>query len=324
MATRTVPDNDTSGHGPIFIGGLGRSGKTYTRLMLAAHPGLAFSKRTQMWTRFYDQYGDLAQANNFERCLNAMLRHKHIRSLEPDAGRIRREFSQGSPTYARLFALIHEHHAERQQKRRWGDQSEGIERFAGLIIAAYPNARMIYMARDPRDRYEAMLTQRPQTKGKVGAATAQWLHSVSLAWRNQQKYPGQFQIVRYESLVLQPEETLDGICRFLGEAYLPSLVAMEDAPRFRRADEARRRPGVSPLSADFIGRYRTGLSPYEIAFIQQYAARYMQLYGYALEPIRSERGRSVRFHPLHWLTDTAHLLGWRVLSMSGNLVGSRQ
>ena len=142
--------------GPIFIGGLAFSGKTQMRLMLSSHPNIAMTRRTYMWTRFFNRYGDLGHSENFERCLTALMQQKHIRVLEPDPDRIRREFWQDAPTYARLFALIHKHYAERLGKPRWGDQLGFVERFAAPIFSALPSAKMIHMIRDPRAVFEQL------------------------------------------------------------------------------------------------------------------------------------------------------------------------
>ena len=105
-----------------------------------------------MWPRYYGRYGDLGRPEQLERCLADMLKSKHIRALEPDPARIRQEFRQGEPTYGRLFALFQEHFAERQGKARWGDQLGFVERYVDPIFAAYPEARLIHMIRDQRER----------------------------------------------------------------------------------------------------------------------------------------------------------------------------
>ena len=114
-------DRPTALAGPVFIGGLDRSGKTTMRAFLASHPNIAIpAVGSNMETYFYGRFGDLGKAENLERCLAAMLRYKHVRFLDPDADRIRREFRQGPPTYARLFSLFLIHLAEREGKPRWG------------------------------------------------------------------------------------------------------------------------------------------------------------------------------------------------------------
>src|SRR6266487_860601 len=212
--------------GPIFVGGLDRSGKSLMRLSLSAHPNFAMSRRTYMWTRFYDRYGDLSQPDHFDPCQTAMLRHKPMWVLKPDPDRIRREFQQGEPTYARLFALFHQHYAEQLGRPRWGDQLALVERYADVIFAAYPNAKMIHMIRDPRDRYEASIRPSQRRRGQVGGATARWLDSVGLATRNQQRYPDRYKIVRYETLISRREETLREVCAFLNEAFEPSMLTL--------------------------------------------------------------------------------------------------
>ena len=248
--------------GPIIIGGPDRCGKTLIRSVLAAHPNIAIPDvGSNMWTYFYGQFGDLGRSVNFERCLAAMLRYKHVRFLKPDANRIRREFRQGQPTYGRLFALFHEHYAERQGKPRWGDQTGLVERYADAVFAAYPTAKMIHMVRDPRDRYEASLARWPNGKGRTGGATARWLYSVGLAKRNQKRYPDRYWVVQYETLVRQPEVTVRAACAFLGEQYTPAMLTLEAASKFR--NQAVHPPDGSHegsgISTAFVGRFRSAV-----------------------------------------------------------------
>ena len=296
--------------GPVFVGGIERSGKTYMRFMLSSHSPLVFSKRTNLWPNFYNRFGDLSQVENFERCLQAMMQNKHVRALEPDIERIRQEFWQGIPSYARLFAIVHEQYVESQGKVRWGDQTELIERFADLIFVAYPDAKIIHMIRDPRDVYEASLARKPQDRISVGDLTARWLYSADLAARNHKLYPDRYKIVRYESLVSRPEETLGEVCRFLGIEYKPAMVRMEEIPRFWKEDEEHAYVTDTPLKTDFIGRFRTGISKYEITFIQKYTGGILPQYGYSLELIQFSAAERLRFYLLEWGINLVRMRSW--------------
>lgn len=298
--------------GPVFIGGGERSGKTLMRFMLSALPSLAMTRRVNMWPGFYQRYGDLAEDRNLERCLEAMVHTKHVRFLEPDAGRIRREFRQGPATYARLFALFQQHYAEREGKSRWGDQTPGIERYADPIFAAYPGAKMIQMLRDPRDCYEAALTKSAPRRVRAGIITASWLQSAGLARRNREKYPGRYKIVQFEQMVSRPEETLQEVCAFLGERYSPSVISLESIPRFQVQSGQTIAPGQSPLSVDFIGRHRRFAPKSEIAFIQMLTVGEMLSWGYTLTPIRLTAAEWIRFLLLCWPVNVLSLLAWRV------------
>lgn len=266
----------------IFIGGIGRSGKTYVRLMLAAHPSIALSKRTNLWTRYYDCFGDLADDAVLDRCLAAMWTNKHVRALEPDAEALRREFRRGPRTYAHLFALLHRRYAARLGKTRWGDQTEGVEEMAGPIFAALPNARIIHLIRDPRDRYEALSSRRP---GRLEEAVSRWLRSAELGARNERRYPDRYCVVRYETLAREPAETLGRLCGFLGIDATDDMLALGHAARFGDDRAGDDRTGDSPISAAYVGRFREHLAAHEIAYIQHRAGPLMACFDYMPEPV---------------------------------------
>jgi hypothetical protein len=300
--------------GPIYIGGLDRSGKTTMQAFLASHPRIAIPYAgSNLWSFFYARYGDLSREENFENCLAALLSYSHVVALNPDPERIRREFRQGPAAYARLFALLHEHYAEQQGKPRWGDQSGLIETYADYLFAADPAAKMIHMLRDPRDRYAASLARAPKGKGRAGGAAARWLYSVRLAERNCRRYPDSYTVVRFETMIAQPEQTLRQVCAFLGEEYVPDMLTMDGSPlqRDKLARTAGRAPGQSPLSIDFIGGFRQSLSPGDIAFIQQVAGKKMVEYGYALDPVAFSAAENLRFRLVDWPANLARMAAWR-------------
>ena len=302
--------------GPIYIGGLDRCGKTTMQAFLSSHPNIAIpAVGSNMWTYFYGQYGDLNQRDNFERCLNALLQYKHVQFLKPDPDRVRREFWQGPATYARLFALFLIHFAEYKGKPRWGAQTGLIERYADHLFAAYSSLKIIHLVRDPRDRYEASLARWPQGKGRAGGATARWLYSMQLAERNLKRYPNNYKIVRFETLIAQPEETLRQVCTFLGEAFLPEMLAMPAAPkhRARLMKESQSKNGQTPLSTACIGRFRQNIPKPEIAFMQLHAGRKMRTYGYLSESLDFSLSDWLRFTYAHWPNQMVRMVAWRTI-----------
>ena len=299
--------------GPIFIGGPDRCGKTTMRAFLASHPNIAIpAVGSNMWTYFYGQYGDLADDQNFERCLDDMLHYKHVAFLQPDAERVRREFRQGEPTYARLFALFIMHFAEREGKPRWGVQTGLIERYADQVLAAYPGAQIIQMVRDPRDRYEASLALWPKGKLRAGGAVARWRYSVRLAERNVARFPGRALLVRYETMVSQPERTLREVCDFLGEAYDPAMLTMDGALNFRRKISGDRDipAGQTPVTTEYIGRYRGRVPKAEIAFIQSHAAREMAAHHYTPDEIHFSSREWLHYNLLDRPVNVLKMWGW--------------
>jgi hypothetical protein len=305
-----------AGTGPVYVGGLDRSGKTTMAAYLASHPDIAIpAVGSNMWTYFYRRYGDLAQEQNLERCLEAMLRYKHVRFLDPDPARIRREFAAGPRTYARLFALFLMHFAERQGKPRWGAQTGLIERYAEHLFAAYPDLRIVHMLRDPRDRYEASLARWPHGRGRAGGATARWRYSLALAERHARRHPGAYLIVRFEDLVTDTEATLRTVCRFLDAPYTAGMLDMEGAPKLRRTLEAASGSGSGDalLSSRFIGGHRGRIAAGELAFMQVHAGAKMRAYGYTPDRhVLSPAGR-VRFTLFDWPNQMVRMATWRAV-----------
>lgn len=301
--------------GPIFVAGLERSGTSLMYALLATHPNLAMTRRTNMWTYFYDQFGDLSQPENLDNCLSLMMKYKRLVKLKPDPERIRREFQEGADhSYARLFALLEEHYAERADKPRWGDKSLNTERYAAPIFAAYPGARILHMMRDPRDRYASVLKRWKVRRGDVGAGTAMWLSSVSLAKENQRRFPDQYKIVRYETLAAEPEAMLQEICDFIDEPYVPEMITMQGAKQFREqgsnSSYGQRKPGA--ISTSSIGRYRQVLSPRQISFIQSVAKQEMKAFDYAPDEIELDPAERLKLIFADWPRNMALLVTWRL------------
>ena len=309
--------------GPIFIAGLERSGTSLLYALLATHPNLAMTRRTNLWTYFYNQYGDLGKPENFERCLATMMAYKRLLPIQLDAERLRRDFQQGETSYPRLFALIEEQYAQRIGRPRWGDKSLNTERYAAPIFDAYPNARILHIMRDPRDRYASAIVRWKVSRGGAGAGSAVWLSSLRLAERNRAKYPDRYMIVRYETLATQPEETLRTICNFIGEEYTPLMLTMRGAEQF--ADEGGNssygqfEPGK--ISTRSIGRYREALSPRQIAFMQKAIGAKMTALDYEMDNLSLTVGERLLF----WLWDVplnhARILAWTLRESALNRFG---
>lgn len=288
------------GTAPIFIGGLSRSGKTQLRIVLGAHPEISLTRRTRMWDRFYARFGDLHEPPNLDRCLSTMLRDPGVQQLAPDEHRVRRELAEGPRTYARLFGLMHQHHAERAGKRRWGDQLGFVERFADPIFAAFPSARMVHMVRDPRHR--SFSSRRwLVSRARLGWETAMWLRSAELAVHNQRLYPGRYLILRYEAFSARPVDTAEAVCSFIGERFLPPMA---DALRGLRLDGCNAGPRPASIA---------DLSAPDTAFLDRYAGCEMARFGYPRVGAPLTPRDRVAFGLATWPLNRLSMAAWRTL-----------
>lgn len=212
-----------SRHGPVLITGLDHSGKTPLRVVLDAHPALALARRTYFWTRFDGRFGSLDRPANLARCIDALSRHGPLAALGIDLDGVASRLAPGLATYDRLFALIGEEYARSRGRPRWGIQESLLERHADRLLAAYPNARIIQMVRDPRTWY-ASVGASGARRGGVGVATAVWKRSSRLALDNAARHPDRYLVMRYEALVGDGTGALRQVCEFIGEALTPGVL----------------------------------------------------------------------------------------------------
>ena len=226
-----------------------------------------------------------------------------------DLPRLRREMRAGDATYPRLFALIHEHFAERAGKPRWGDQTGLVERYAGPIFAALPGVRIIHMVRDPRDRYEGSLSMWPSGRGRAGAASARWRYSIDLGERNARRWPGRYRLLRYEDLVRNPEQVVANLCEFVGESFEPAMMDLPDAPTYR-AKLAAGADGIPLITARHIGDYRGRIPPHELAFMQGQLGSRMRRHGYVPDPVPMSPLERARYAVVQWPSQAARMIAW--------------
>lgn len=299
---------------PVFLAGADRSGTTLLFALLASHPDLCMVRRTNVWRYFDRRYGDLSVPANLDRCLDDMCRYRRMRHLAPERDRIRREFLAGPPTYGRLFALFFEHHAERAGRARWGDKSLHTEHHADRVFAEFPNARIVHMLRDPRDRYASVRRRNGQDLSRVGAATARWMRSARAAARNLERHRDGYLVVRYEDLAREPEPTLRTVCRHIGVAYTPAMFEMEGLPEHRTSGGNSSFGDLEPgrISTRGIGRYREVLRPHETAFIELVARRQLARFGYEPSGIRPTGAARARFCGYDLPVALGRMAGWTV------------
>ncbi|MEX0985640.1 MAG: sulfotransferase [Actinomycetota bacterium] len=300
-----------TGTGPVLIAGPDRSGTTLMYAILGSHSRISMVRRTNVWRFFYRRYGDLADGANFERCLHDLVTYRRVAKLRPDAEAIRRAFLEGPATYGRLFSLLHDQLAERDGKPRWGEKSLHTEHHAKEVFTEFPDARIVHMLRDPRDRYASAIKRHGRDVHRVAAATGRWLLSTRAGLATAQRDPDRYRIVRYEDLAREPEATMRAVCAFFGEEFEPDMLRMGAEPEHRDSGGNSSFGDLEPgtVSTKSIGRFATALSPMELRFVEAMAGPLMTALGYELAH-PSMRGTSVRYYAWFLPRNAVRMVGW--------------
>jgi hypothetical protein len=302
---------------PIFIAGPDRSGTTLLFALLASHPNISMVRRTNMWRYFHNRYGDLRQVENFDRCFSDMLRYNRIQTfLKPDAKRIRREFWLEEPTYGRLFSLFHQQHAESLGKTRWGDKSLHTEHYVERVFAEFPDAKILHITRDPRDRYASVRKRHGRDVPRLGGANGRWLFSMNKALENRKRYPDRYKIIRFEDLASDPEGTMKNVCAFIGEEYSPEMLTMNGAADHANSGGNSSFGKIEPgkISQKPIGRYREVLSNIEIAYIQMFTGKFMRQLGYERDSVKLSAVEMLKFYGQVLPSSLMRMAGWMFLN----------
>lgn len=306
--------------GPILVTGADRSGTTLLYTLLASHPSIMMVRRTNLWRWFDGRFGDLADPENLARCLDVMTRYQRLSVLSPDPDAIRAEFAAGPPGYGRLFEILFAQQAARMGLPRWGDKSLHTELQAGRVFSEWPQARMIQVVRDPRDRFASVVGRAGPGSERRASIVGRWLRSTRAAVRNARRYPGRYLVLRYEDLVADPWEHTRRVCQFLGVEFEPAMMEM------RGGDDRSREGGNSSfeelppgvISTRSVGRYRQALEPGTVAFIETLCRPLMRRFGYTLDSPRPGAMGSIR-HLGDAAGGAVRVLAWLVRERYGEL-----
>lgn len=274
--------------GPILVTGADRSGTSLLYAILASHPDVSMIRRANLWRWFDRRFGDLAEQENLDRCLDTLTRYRRLDVLGIVPEEVAETFATGEKTYGRLYRTIFEAYSARNGTSRWGDKSLHEEHHTDRIFEEWPDARMIQLMRDPRDRHTSVIRRYPDQRKGLPSSTGRWIDSHLAARRNVAQYGDRYRVIRYETLAQEPEKTMQELCDFLGLEYEPSMLAMN------AVDEQRDQGGNSSfgpqtpgsISTGSIGRYREILDPEEIAFIERMCLEGMEEFDYPPDGIR--------------------------------------
>lgn len=279
---------------PVFIIGTERSGSNLLRLLLNAHPSIMIPHPPHVmrdFAPFLRRYGDLREDRSFRRLVEdvASVVELHFAPwpFRPDRERLFR--GSASRTLYGVYAGLYEQYREREGKRRWGCKSTFMFAHIDEILAHHARPRLIHLVRDPRDvaasaEKSVFSAFHPLKSAELWARQQQVIED-----RAARLEPGVLLRVRYEDLTADPQGTMKRIMEFLGEEFQP-----EQLMYFQRR-EAQELSGLSaswrncgePVSTASVGRFRSRLSPREIARIESVAGPWMGRYGYeavATEP----------------------------------------
>jgi hypothetical protein len=156
----------------------------------------------------------------------------------------------------------------------------------------FPQARFIYLARDPRAVVRSMNNFEFYSKDTIinafnwHTAATEGRELLAASVPNHQRY-----LVHYESLATRPEKTLRRLCSFLDLSFAPDMLSFYEGPRSAFPETVRTSNIRKPVNETSVTKWKSELSAQEIAAVEFICDAPMRQMGY--EPTGTA---------LHWST----------------------
>lgn len=274
---------------PLFIIGTERSGSNLLRLVLNSHSHITIPHPPHFMRYFAPiaaTYGDLAREGNRRRLVRDAHRllRRHIHPWEHPIDQ-QRALALAGPTVFSAVAAFYELYRRAEGKPRWGCKSTFIVHHVAEVLAEYPEAKFVWLVRDPRD--VAASAKRSVFNHYHPYRTAQlWRRQQELAAAALERYgPGTVHLMRYEDVATDPEPVLRRLCDFLGEEFEPAMLEHHLSPAARRTAQLSTswHNTDRPISTASIGSHTRGLTPAESRMVEHAAGAMMHRLGYATE-----------------------------------------
>jgi hypothetical protein len=281
----------SSADSPVFIVGLSRAGTTLLSRMLDAHSEIAIFPETWMYV-VLDRLGCLKEFRNpWQTALFFDEVWKNLISYRDPAARVvaleaARETGYLGPS-ARLLEQLGRAYARERNAKIWGEKTPGHALWLPQIRALFPQARILFMVRDPRDvlvSYDERWDEGRRDTKYIANTAALLKYYLSHLLRRSAFPPEQIHWVRYETLAANPAAELQRVCNFLGVDFQESMLTF-----YRRYTNVEQEMPDGkyhallgrPVTTGKIGRYREALTQTQIALVENLLGEEMQAVGYS-------------------------------------------
>ena len=191
---------------PIFIGGFFKSGTTLLRAMIGQHSAIAAGLETYWFDMDWENKGD--------KFLERLHLLQEFYKIEKDTMSSIVAESTDAEDFLDNFLG---YYSQSIGKKTWAEKTPGNITQLDRIFTRWPYAKFIHIIRDPRDVLASLRQNRKRDSvPEFSSLWGQFLGNAEEWKRKQGKYADKFLEIRYEKLVLAPQEIMEQIFLFLG------------------------------------------------------------------------------------------------------------
>ena len=202
--------------GPIFIGGMFKSGTSLLRAMIGQHPNIA----SGLETYWFDIDLDNAESENTQQRLKWFAEFYDFGHDE-----VLRIAEESASVYVFLSTILGRY-AARSGKPRWAEKTPGNVCHLDRIFSNWPGAKVVHIVRDPKDIYASM--RQAKKWDSIPEFTERWCDIMGAVERFRETMDlslDRYLEFRYETLVREPEKTTRILFDFLDEPWSEEVAA---------------------------------------------------------------------------------------------------
>ena len=219
----------------FFIVGSARSGTTLLRMMLNAHPEVAVPPESRFVVELYSS--DEVRVDDF---LSRLGSHRRWISWDTPIEDVRAQLAGVSTVaYPEAIEAAFMAFAQSRNKKRYGDKTPRYIEHLPLLARLWPNAKFVHLVRDGRE-VALSYADVPFGPNTVAKAAALWRERVTLGMKQGRPLgPERYAELRYERLLENPREEVEGLCTFLDLDFDPAMLDYSEYARSEVLDRAR-------------------------------------------------------------------------------------
>lgn len=279
---------------PVFIVGCPRSGTTLLQRMLDAHPDVAVAPETHFVRRFWsrrDAFGDLTDDDALHRLIDAILDTPEVHDMQVDRASFVRRVGDSNRTYGAIFDALLTVFGARHDVARVGEKTPDHVAHLPLLRDWFPNATVVHVVRDPRAVVNSWRSV-PWSSGYRWRDAEVWVDYVAAGRQAAATWGDALHVVRFETLVTDPEATLRRLCAAIDLTYDSTMLAFHDREpdRVDVDREPWKQRTTQPVDPSVAHRWRDTLSAHDVAQVEAVARDEMDQWGYRPTSTTAQRG----------------------------------
>ena len=265
---------------PFFIVGFSRSGTTLLATLLDNHSRICVTPETRFCRGVLPCGQPDRRLRSHDFIAKRTLDYWRIRDLRVDYESLMHEFRRYASTYRNAFASLLECYRRKSGKPVIGEKSPIHLSYTPMLVNWFPDSLIFCMVRDGRDVVPSM-RRAPFTHNNMLRHAAEWAATSRTIARYQREFPNRFMVIKFESLVTDPEKVLTEVCRRLGQRYestqLQPSMASAVVPDWELAWKSEATRGINPGK---IQLWKSGMQPRRLYLLNCIMNEELQRWGY--------------------------------------------